>query len=437
MNLPTQPDPAWWDEPEMHRALAGRDVSTVYRLLCDDGLTQAQISKLTGQSQSEVSEILNGRRVLSYRVLERIADGLGLPRGHMGLAHADADGNLDTYPGEDRTRDTDEDDQEVDDEMISRRILGMASAALLGGAAVEGLIMQSGASVLGDQGGIRLLSGPPGTLSRLSNNDAVWIKAATERFQELDHEFGGAAVYGAAHGLAEQVVGALRSTQEPSRDLTVAASRLCSIAGWSALDSGRKRTFWQCQATALDLSKEAGHTKGVLALVEGSGRAEILSGNHRAAAKLFELVSFRKKPDAVDWGLLGDAYAPNSPEAARGALRNSKDSEGADTTDAISMYGNVSMGLGDYSMAISAFDKVLPQRKGRLVVQETSSLAMAYLKSGETAQGVRHAQSAFTMFENVRSIQTTTAVCRLAQVLASQKDSTAQDLARHISTFTA
>ncbi len=103
-------DPAGWDEPDMHRALADRDVSTVYRLLCEAGLSQTQIAKLTGQSQSEVSEIIGGRRVLSYAVLERIADGLGIPRGHMGLAYADADGNVDTYPEGDRARDADEDD---------------------------------------------------------------------------------------------------------------------------------------------------------------------------------------------------------------------------------------------------------------------------------------------------------------------------------------
>src|SRR5262245_49458633 len=42
---------------------------------------------MTGQSQSEISEILNGRRVNAYDVLVRIADGLGVPRGHLGLAH--------------------------------------------------------------------------------------------------------------------------------------------------------------------------------------------------------------------------------------------------------------------------------------------------------------------------------------------------------------
>ncbi|MGH4025259.1 MAG: helix-turn-helix domain-containing protein, partial [Pseudonocardiaceae bacterium] len=114
-------DPDMWGEPEMHRALVARDVSTVYRLLCDAGLSQTQIGTLTGQSQSEVSEILGGRRVLSYAVLERIATGLGIPRGHMGLAYTDADGRSTTY-SEDETGV----DSEVDDDMISRRFLGMA-----------------------------------------------------------------------------------------------------------------------------------------------------------------------------------------------------------------------------------------------------------------------------------------------------------------------
>ncbi len=78
-------DPALWQAPEMRRALAAHDIATVYRLLKDAGITQGQIACLTGQTRSEVSEILHGRRVLSVWVLERIADGLGAPRGLMGL----------------------------------------------------------------------------------------------------------------------------------------------------------------------------------------------------------------------------------------------------------------------------------------------------------------------------------------------------------------
>ncbi|MCA1676221.1 MAG: helix-turn-helix transcriptional regulator, partial [Actinobacteria bacterium] len=96
--MPERPSPDLWDEPEMHRILAARDITRLYRALCALGMRQRDIAELTGQSQSEISEILKGRRVLAYDVLARIADGLGIPRGHLGIAYADADGNLVTYP---------------------------------------------------------------------------------------------------------------------------------------------------------------------------------------------------------------------------------------------------------------------------------------------------------------------------------------------------
>jgi transcriptional regulator with XRE-family HTH domain len=62
-------------------------------------------------SQSEVSEILKGRQVMSHDVLVRIAEGLGIPRGLMGLAY-------------------DEGVEEVDEEMKRRALFGVASVAL-------------------------------------------------------------------------------------------------------------------------------------------------------------------------------------------------------------------------------------------------------------------------------------------------------------------
>jgi transcriptional regulator with XRE-family HTH domain len=54
----------------------------VYRLLQRFGVAQRRIAALTDQSQSEVSEIIAGRRVVvSFDVLARIAEGLGVPRG--------------------------------------------------------------------------------------------------------------------------------------------------------------------------------------------------------------------------------------------------------------------------------------------------------------------------------------------------------------------
>jgi predicted XRE-type DNA-binding protein len=75
------------NRPELRAALRERDMQLVIRLLQRYGLSQRRIGALTGQSQSEISEILCGRRVTSYDVLVRIADGLGVPRGWMGLAY--------------------------------------------------------------------------------------------------------------------------------------------------------------------------------------------------------------------------------------------------------------------------------------------------------------------------------------------------------------
>src|SRR5215468_6872473 len=79
-------DPLIWAREDMRRALAERDIRTVYKLLQRFGVSQRRIAARTEQSQSEVSEIIAGRRVIAYDVLVRIADGLGVPRGWMGLA---------------------------------------------------------------------------------------------------------------------------------------------------------------------------------------------------------------------------------------------------------------------------------------------------------------------------------------------------------------
>jgi hypothetical protein len=44
---------------------------------------------MAGQSQPEVSAIIHGRRIMAYEVLSRIADGLDIPRGYLGLAYTD------------------------------------------------------------------------------------------------------------------------------------------------------------------------------------------------------------------------------------------------------------------------------------------------------------------------------------------------------------
>jgi len=85
-------NPAVWEREDMRFALAQRDIATVYRLLQRHGVSQRRIGALTEQAQGEVSEIISGKRhVVAYDVLARIADGLGVPRGRMGLAFDEPD----------------------------------------------------------------------------------------------------------------------------------------------------------------------------------------------------------------------------------------------------------------------------------------------------------------------------------------------------------
>jgi transcriptional regulator with XRE-family HTH domain len=74
----------------MREALAYRDVVAVYRILQRYGMSQRAIAARTGQAQSDVSDILlNKRRVTSYEVLARIAEGFQIPPGWLGLAYDD------------------------------------------------------------------------------------------------------------------------------------------------------------------------------------------------------------------------------------------------------------------------------------------------------------------------------------------------------------
>ena len=134
MNTNGQQDPRLslerWNEPEMKRVLADRDISSVYRLLRRVGVSQRHIAALTGQSQSEVSEILKGRQVMAYDVLARISDGLGIPRGYMGLAYDPATAtSLVGISGQAEAE---------EDEFVKRRKLLAHGAAVMFGTAVLG-----------------------------------------------------------------------------------------------------------------------------------------------------------------------------------------------------------------------------------------------------------------------------------------------------------
>jgi transcriptional regulator with XRE-family HTH domain len=238
--LITLDDPATFGGQAMRAALAARDVSLLYRLLHQGGLTQREIARRTGQSQSEVSEILHGRTVRDVTVLERIADGLGIPRAWMRLAGV-AEGEDGAYGEEGTTADPPE---EVIAKMLRRHLLALGIITAVGTAAVGELAEVPGPA-------------PVPLPSQLSHLHVGQVRELTRRLGEADNACGAnPAVLSAAAAWAEQLLG-VAGAEPVQRALMVAVAELHIEAGWAGFDAGRYHRAVHHFTTALELATKA------------------------------------------------------------------------------------------------------------------------------------------------------------------------------------
>ncbi len=162
-------DPAFLEDDDVRAALAARDVGTLYRLLQRLGVTQREIARLTGQSQPEVYEILKGRKVRDVWVLERITDGLGIPRARMGLSYGEQGSDAPSV-------------EEVDEAMKRHAVLATSSAVVLGQAFLG----------LGESIEVPLPTEDP-LPSRLGMSHVHEVRAVTERLRSVGRYYGGQA----------------------------------------------------------------------------------------------------------------------------------------------------------------------------------------------------------------------------------------------------
>lgn len=196
----------------MVHVLATRDVPTLFHMLTERGVSQRRISRLVGIAQSEVSSIVNGRRVLSYDLLVRVAEGLQIPRGAMGLAYAgDVESSMEGVP----------------EDVKRRAFLAAASAAILG------------RPVLGE-----VLELPDATAqatpnpSRVGMADVRAMSDLTERMRNLARQYGGQGqvISAIAHRSTRLMPAA--SDEYVKRALASQLSELHTLAGWTCFDSG-------------------------------------------------------------------------------------------------------------------------------------------------------------------------------------------------------
>ncbi|MGQ0774327.1 MAG: helix-turn-helix domain-containing protein [Pseudonocardiales bacterium] len=429
----------------MKRALVGRDVSSVYRLLRRVGISQRQIAALTGQSQSEVSEILKGRQVMAYDVLARISDGLGIPRGYMGLAYDKATAKSVAGPP---------DDAKVQEaESVKRRKLLSHGAAML-----------FGTTVFPEEVGEWLpeVAQTPAP-SHIGMTDVKQVEAATRAMRALDYQFGGGACRDAVVAQlswAQRLVSA--SGHETVRQrLFQALGDLQNLAGWTTFDVGLLDSSRSHFAAALEFAKESGDQSLLSNIMYRIGRVYLHLKAPNDALKWFQLGQIAAQNSgselAVSVLCANEAWAyamMNNPEQAKKLLVRSRDelaradpddvpgwAKFYDQNDMHAMIGTIHTELSERdvqhaALAIPALLEALAgygDAMGRSRAFTLTALATNHLRQGDVEPGVRIGREALLMARGVQSSRVTDRLEPLEiAARARSSNSDARDLSHSI-----
>jgi transcriptional regulator with XRE-family HTH domain len=262
--------------PGMAAALAARDIAAVYRLLSRHGVAQRQIAAATGQSQSEVSEIIKGRQVQAYDVLVRICKGLGIPREAMGLSFgAYAAGSPVTASGEEDLEDVLR--REFD------RLLALAGVAAFGSAI-------PGVGSLGTAPTPVAAAAVPSSVGRA---DVVVVRNLTTAVADAARSQGGQAGPAAAlAGWADQLLRS-RASDKARRDLLIALSDLHVIAAWCCHDSAAPVQSHHHFSLAVDFATKAGDSYQASYALRHAAMMLLDRGRPNDALKLVQLAEVR------------------------------------------------------------------------------------------------------------------------------------------------
>ncbi|WP_257901813.1 helix-turn-helix domain-containing protein [Saccharothrix obliqua] len=434
----------------MRDALARREISSVYRLLRRHGVSQRQIAALTGQSQSEVSEILKGRQVMAYDVLARIAQGLGVPRGYMGLAYDEATAV--------RVAATAEAPQSEEDESVKRRKFLAHAAAITVGAAVFGTDSGSWASSPAQ-------TPAPG---RIGMTDVRQVEAATRALRTLDYQYGGGSCRDAVVAQlswGQQMLGA-NATDLVKERLYVALADLHNLAGWTSFDTGLYDSARTHFAQALGLAKQGRKEELVANILYRMGRVYLHQNAPDDALKVFQLgqLAAQNSGSELAVGILcaneAWAYAKmGSDDQALKLLGRARDefaraniSEAPawakffDANDLSAMIGTVHTELAQtvdtkYTrIAIPALSKAIGgygEDMSRSRSFNLTSLSINHLLQGDIDHGARIGRQAIDLSEGLKSVRTKDRM-RPLQVEAEKRRNNpdARELADRVARFT-
>ncbi len=419
-------DPDLLALPSMRAALAERDITKVYKILTSAGVQQRTIASLVSQSQSEVSEIINGRQVMGYDVLVRIANGLGVPRGLMGLAY---DGDS-TEPAA----------EEVDEDVERRNFLAIAGAIIFG------------APVFGEPHPLTLRDVALQPPARVGPSDVRAFEQTVARLNVLDRESGGMAAREALAATAKtgEVLLSAQAFPEVHTQLRYAVSEAHRLAGWASGDIGLADHCRYHMHRALDFAQ--GDPARVAAVLASAADMEKHAGDPSTALKFLQVAETGVNPgqdpqaSAVIAGLSASAFLTlgHADEARRQVSRARSLFADADSAAALpffSFYGPGHGLLAASSSKLANHDtartdivnalRTRPSYDVRCNALDTIVLATVALNAGETSTGIGEARRALSLVSQVGSQRARDRLDPMIQALQARSDSTSRDLAVH------
>jgi len=423
-------DPALWDDPDMRVALARRDIGEVYRRLAAAGITQRRIAELTGQRQSEVSAIVHGRPVQSIDVLIRIADGLGVPRGWMGLDHDEI--SVQYTPGYDGPI-------TVEDEDVKRRLLLSAATMAVVGTPLYGAIAP-------------IASAPVSTPlpSRVGLSDVAALRRLTEEYRTLGRAgYGVPEVITAVTQRADQLLD-LPATDVARQKLLAQMADLHTLAGWWHTDMLQNDWARWHYSRAIKLAADAEDVLGMVSAVRHAAAIDLEGGAPDDALKLYQLAQTRLLGlRSDDPGLAAQltmlhvrsAYALallDKPDKANRELARAAESPPLDDpfehADADYLRAKIELAFGRYTRAQQhAFRSVrtwgLDDRRDSAKARITLATANVIVGDSDAPKLVIAALDAVG---ELRSTRSRTLLAPLGKALEARGDSTSVELAQRV-----
>ncbi|MFF7941570.1 helix-turn-helix domain-containing protein [Nocardia gamkensis] len=438
--------PAQWESPAMRAALAHRDLKRVFELLQRSGISQREIGRRAGLTSSEVYQVLHrNRRISAYDVLAKIADGLKIPRGYMGLAYDEStENNLDLATATCSSIATERDEV--------RSLLSHAANVTMGTTADDIAHWWQPLE--------REIAPAP---TRIGQSDVDRIRALTAAMRAIDYRHGGGACRDA---IAAQVRWSQQLLNAEGRDQTKAQLRsaladLHNLAGWTSFDVGMYSPARKHFGRALELSRTAKDFSLSANILYRTGRLHLHRGMPHEALRFFQLgqiaaqdsgcaltVAMLCANEAWTYGQLGDRE-----QMRRSVVRAQDEFSRAERDNApvwVRFFGeadlNASIGVAlvgmgkvtnrDLADGIGYIQAALARRSpdmNRSKAFELTALATALLHTGDREDGLRVGRSAVATASTVRSVRTVDRLAPLRKATSRYpQDTDLKELARSI-----